>query len=281
MAERKAVNKYYPPEWTPDKGSINTFVGQHPLRDRARKLGQGIMIIRFEMPYNFWCGGCDRHIARGVRFNAEKKKIGKYFSTPIYQFRMKCASCSNWIEIHTDPQHADYIVVGGGKWKNEKWEAGPEETGTVLLKDDDEAKRLAEDPFYKLEHQNVDVARKEDLGPVLNELLELRESRADDYTLLSIARKTFRDKKKELQALAKEGEAKGLSMPLLPPSEQDKLEASTVQFTNGHTPDSISAKRRLEIRSKSIFDGKSGESEAARLLKLQMIAKKRKLVLKR
>ena len=31
------------------------ITGQHPLRDRARKLDQGILIIRFEMPFNCWC----------------------------------------------------------------------------------------------------------------------------------------------------------------------------------------------------------------------------------
>ncbi|PVU87315.1 hypothetical protein BB560_006509, partial [Smittium megazygosporum] len=63
MAERKAQNKYYPPDWDPSKGSINKYVGQHPLRDRARKLDKGILIIRFEMPFNIWCGNCKAMIA--------------------------------------------------------------------------------------------------------------------------------------------------------------------------------------------------------------------------
>jgi len=40
----------------------------------------------------------------GVRYNAEKKQAGKYFSTKIWSFRMKCHLCDNWMEIHTDPQ---------------------------------------------------------------------------------------------------------------------------------------------------------------------------------
>lgn len=49
------------------------FNGQHPLRERAKKLGEGILIIRFEMPFNVWCGKCNHLIGKGVRFNAEKK----------------------------------------------------------------------------------------------------------------------------------------------------------------------------------------------------------------
>ena len=40
----------------------------------------------------------------GVRYNAEKKKVGNYYTTPIYKFRMKCHLCDNYIEIETDPK---------------------------------------------------------------------------------------------------------------------------------------------------------------------------------
>jgi len=36
------------------------------------------------------CEGCGNHVGMGVRYNAEKKKVGMYYTTPIHQFRMKC-----------------------------------------------------------------------------------------------------------------------------------------------------------------------------------------------
>lgn len=96
--------------------------GKHALGDRARKIDQGILITRFELPFNIWwyalvifsilkyicsqrrSGTCDNHIGMGVRYNAEKKKIGSYYSTPIFSFRCKCHLCDAWFEIHTDPK---------------------------------------------------------------------------------------------------------------------------------------------------------------------------------
>lgn len=103
MGERKGTNLYYPPDYDPRVGGLNKFMGTHALRERARKLHMGILIIRFEMPFNIWCNGCNNHIGMGVRYNAEKKKIGMYYSTPLYQFRMKCHLCDNHFEIKTDP----------------------------------------------------------------------------------------------------------------------------------------------------------------------------------
>jgi coiled-coil domain-containing protein 130 len=47
-----------------------------------------------------------------VRFNAEKKSIGKYHSTAVYSFRMLSTCCATAIEIHTDPKVGRHIVYG-------------------------------------------------------------------------------------------------------------------------------------------------------------------------
>lgn len=49
--------------------------------------------LRFEMPFNVWCGGCNSMIAKGVRFNAEKKQVGNYYSTKV---RFLVFDCKNW-----------------------------------------------------------------------------------------------------------------------------------------------------------------------------------------
>jgi hypothetical protein len=56
-------------------------------------------------------GTCNNHIGMGVRYNAEKKKIGAYFSTPIFSFRCKCHLCDGWFEIQTDPKVSCALVI--------------------------------------------------------------------------------------------------------------------------------------------------------------------------
>lgn len=69
------------------------------------------------MPFNVWCNGCGHLIGKGVRFNAEKKQIGNYFSTKIWSFSMTSPCCSEHIEVQTDPKNHEYIVVAGARRK--------------------------------------------------------------------------------------------------------------------------------------------------------------------
>merc|ERR1719342_1635864 len=44
------------------------------------------------MPYNIWCDGCKKHIGMGVRYNAEKTKIGMYYTTPSLPVSVQVSS---------------------------------------------------------------------------------------------------------------------------------------------------------------------------------------------
>ncbi|XP_078035281.1 coiled-coil domain-containing protein 130 homolog [Augochlora pura] len=198
MGERKGTNLYYPPDYDPKVGGLNKFLGTHALRERARKLHMGILIIRFEMPYNIWCDGCGNHIGMGVRYNAEKKKIGMYYSTPLYQFRMKCHLCDNHFEIKTDPANLDYVIVSGARRQENRWD--PKENEQIVPETKEVSCRLYDDAMYKLEHGIEDKKTAKSRDSSLENAIALNEAAwKDDYTSNCELRTAFRTRKRELQ----------------------------------------------------------------------------------
>ncbi|KAI9451053.1 DUF572-domain-containing protein [Lactarius psammicola] len=198
----QGFNKYYPPDYDDAKHkSLNSYRGKHALGDRARKIDQGILITRFELPFNIWCGTCNAHIGMGVRYNAEKKKIGMYYSTPIFSFRCKCHLCSGWFEIQTDPQNTRYVVVSGARRKEEDWD--PAENGGFAIHDT-EGKTEPADPLAALEKTTDAQAHATKVqAPRLEQLEDLSAHYNEDpYTHSQRARKRFRAEKKVEQARA-------------------------------------------------------------------------------
>ncbi|XP_067170788.1 probable splicing factor YJU2B isoform X1 [Apteryx mantelli] len=269
MGERKGVNKYYPPDFDPAKhGSLNKYHHSHPLRERARKLSQGILVIRFEMPYNIWCDGCKNHIGMGVRYNAEKKKVGTYYTTPIYRFRMKCHLCVNYIEMQTDPAGCDYVIVSGARRKEERWDMRDNEQ--VLPTEREDKAKLETDAMYRLEHGVADRAALQRAVPTLASLQEAQSAWKDDFALNSMLRRRFREEKKTLREEEEEAAAlqakAGLSIPLVREAEEDRRLAALLKY---HSLDSYEDKqkmKRTEISSRSWFppapapSGKAGDA---------------------
>jgi len=70
-----------------------------------------------------WCAGCEKMVGRGVRYNAEKINAGKYYTTTLWEFKMKCHMCDGTIIIGTDPKNDDYKIVAGARRKEETWSA--------------------------------------------------------------------------------------------------------------------------------------------------------------
>lgn len=274
LAAARADNFYYPPEWTPQQGSLNKFHGQHALRERARKLDQGILIIRFEMPFNIWCGGCHSMIAKGVRFNAEKKQVGNYYSTKIWSFTMKAACCRQEIVIQTDPQNCEYVIISGAEQKTEVFD--PEDAETLVLPSEEDRGKLA-DPFYRLEHMGEDVQKAKEEEPLMVRMQRVSNIKhAKDYTLNRSLRAQLRAQKERVNAEAAYSKKLGLGIRLLPPSEEDIEAASKTQFP--HKFEINQRQKRAAINASSIFSKRSHPSVVDSDQKLQqLLAKRRKM----
>ena len=262
MGERKGVNKWYPPDYDPSKGGLNKWQGTHALRERARKIHMGIIIIRFEMPYNIWCEGCGNHVGMGVRFNSEKKKVGMYYTTPVYQFRMKCHLCNNHFEIKTDPANLDYVIVSGARRQEKRFEA--KENGTVVPDEKATINKLATDAMFKLEHGEKDESKSKDNKPRINKMMQIQDRVKDDY----MANRILRDQMRGPRKKAKEQSVKdaallaknSLNIKLLPESESDKKMASLLRLDSEMTSEEKEAKRRSDIVEESIFPQASTSS---------------------
>jgi len=260
MADRRATNKYYPPEWEPSKGGINKFRNSHPLRDRARKLKDGIMVVRFELAFNIWCEGtCKSMLAKGVRFNAEKSKIGEYFTTPIWQFSMKCPRCSQRIIIKTDPATRDYVIESGARKKVEEYEFDKEDHAIKLMQPE-EREKLNADPLHKIEHDDADVTYARGvMDPIIEGIKKLKdENYKNDYATSKLARKMLREDKKSTLAdvssfATKYGDLFNTEdddgkMKLMKLNEEEETKAKVVQFQSNQA-----ALKQVAIRQGSIF----------------------------
>ncbi|KIO34288.1 hypothetical protein M407DRAFT_16827 [Tulasnella calospora MUT 4182] len=192
----QGFNRWIPPDYDPEKHhTLNDYHGKKALGDRERKRDQGILITRFELPFNIWCGTCNNHIGMGVRYNAEKKKVGNYYSTPIYSFRCKCHLCDGWFEIQTDPKNTRYVVTSGARKQEQDWD--PEENGGFAAHETDPDKP-PDDPLAALEKTAIQKQTVETVAkPRVEALQGLSEHyNADPYALSVKVRKKFREEKK-------------------------------------------------------------------------------------
>lgn len=233
MADRRAVNKYYPPDWDPSKGSINKYNESHPLRGRASKIDEGILVVRFEMPFSIWCSGCNNHIGMGVRYNAEKSKIGSYYTTPIYKFVMKCHLCDNYFEIQTDPSKLDYTISKGARKQVRMADKDDEDQNTVLdLDSAEEAKRRVTDSMFRLEKKVEDQMKGESNLPSLIEIKTWRDKRKDDFSANQLVRSHYRTRRKTIEQTKKRDKdllrRSSLNMKLVTPRTGDHIQAKEI-----------------------------------------------------
>ncbi|KAH7556765.1 CWC16 protein [Bipolaris maydis] len=265
------MGRYYPPDAS-NPPSFNN--NSHPLGKRANKISQGILTVRFELPFAVWCDHCTPPaiIGQGVRFNAEKKKIGNYYSTPIWSFRMKHSACGGWWEIQTDPKNSEYKVVEGARRRDYgPGDKGLEAEGELKFLTDEERQRRREDAFASLEGKLEDKNAEKKHRERVEELYDQSEVWRDPYDVNARLRKDFRAKRKtwKKEDMQKEGiQAKfSLGLDIADETEADRTRAGLVDFGA-----SASGDRELEQQSwKPIFEEKDTTKA------VEPIAKTRKL----
>ncbi|KAF5780695.1 putative saf4/Yju2 protein [Helianthus annuus] len=165
MAERKVLNKYYPPDFDPAK-----------IPRRRMPKNQQIK-VRMMLPMSIRCGTCGNYIYKGTKFNSRKEDvIGEtYLGIQIFRFYFKCTKCSAEITMKTDPQNSDYTVESGAARNFEPWRAEDQ------VGDEEQRKRDAEemgDAMKSLENRTLDSKREMDILSALDEMKSMKSRHA-------------------------------------------------------------------------------------------------------
>ncbi|KAL4729044.1 Protein saf4 [Fusarium chlamydosporum] len=226
------MGRYVPPD-VEGTISANALHKKHPLGARASKPGS--LTVRFELPYAVWCSTCPKPtiIGQGVRFNAAKRRVGSYFSTPIWSFTFKHAECGGEIEIRTDPKNTAYVVVSGGT-KRDTGEDVPRE-GDAVIMTDQEREALRKNAFASLEKTIEDREQLKNATLRIDELIEASAKHWDDpYTQNQKLRKAFRAGRKERErdaaATGALQDRMSLGIDIVPGTEEDARRAALVDF---------------------------------------------------
>ncbi|OAA63820.1 DUF572 domain-containing protein [Cordyceps fumosorosea ARSEF 2679] len=225
------MGRYVPPE---HEGTASG----NALHGKTRRLAAP-PTVRFEMPYAAWCATCPRPtlIPQGTRFNAEKRRAGRYHTTPIWSFRFRHAVCGGAVEMRTDPQNTAYVVVSGATRRDtgdDKEEEEEVEGGVARLT---EAQRveLRGNAFASLERTIEDRERLVRGAHRLDGLADAADRHwRDPYARNQQLRRAFRRGRHEREASAKETEAlqarMSLGMDILPETAEDARRARLVDF---------------------------------------------------
>jgi coiled-coil domain-containing protein 130 len=180
MAERKATNKYYPPDYDPSKGSLN------------RQMGRTVQAptVRIELPFHAICAGCSRPLAQGLRFNAVKSSAGTFQdSVPIWQFKFACPDCKTPIIMQTDPENSDYKLTSGATIaaKSELQRSEVRQSSSLIQ---------ANDPMARLEKRKSDEEKRASFQPYFERLQqEVAAKHGEEFETNRALRNEFRSRK--------------------------------------------------------------------------------------
>ena len=247
LAAAGSDSYYFPPEYD---GRVHGGLSKFNTGSRGNNQAMLKGVIRFELPLDGVCMGCQGYIKRGSRFNAKKEKAGMYFTTTIWSFQMKCEFCRHDFVIKTDPQNDTYAYASGIRLKILS-------DSPIQLDESRENAALGKDPISNLqrdvENRRKILTEKERIESLI--AMSERNSKLD-YDVNRALRAANRAQKRKHTALTEEGEKYGFSIPMLPTAPADAAAAQQVVFRQSDYNRKVKrneAKKMVGIISQSIF----------------------------
>lgn len=200
MAERKVLNKYYPPDFDPTK-----------LRRFEKKTVRRMCNVRMMLPMSVRCYTCQNYMYIGTKFNmkVETVKDEDYLGIKVYRFYFKCTQCYAEVTFKTDPKNHDYVSEWGAKRNHETWK-------DMLMAEEEfkeiKQSEMKDDAMKSLEHRTYDSKREMDILDALDQVKSLNRRQAqinyDDLIEKAVRGKDREDLKLQEELVEKDAKEK-------------------------------------------------------------------------
>ena len=272
MADRKVLNKYYPPDFDPTK------------LPRLRVNPVKTFVVRIMAPFNMRCNTCGEYIYKGKKFNSKKEDVldMDYLGLKIFRFFIKCTRCLAEISFRTDPENTDYVCEQGATRNFQAHDFAEQEEKRL-------AKQEAEDeanPMKALEKRTKESKNEMDIMDALEELKDLNARRANtdidsmletvtskktpeelaDEEDAKIAREMFEQKRKKVKRIENEPSA----------AESDDLDVISNFSLNNTSEKTTIAPASFSIKKASKLSGlvvkKSKKSKKESVLSKEIVS---------
>ena len=161
MSERKVLNKYYPPDFDPNKVPRNKVKKNYTFT------------IRTMAPFHMKCLTCGEYIYKGRKFNSRHENVPdeNYLGLRISRFYIKCPRCAAEIVYKTDIENQDYKMEAGA---TRCFENLLNARRKEVLEAQREQEELEKNPMKMVEMKAKSTLMEEEIQGSLKDLEELR-----------------------------------------------------------------------------------------------------------
>ncbi|EJS42971.1 yju2p [Saccharomyces arboricola H-6] len=191
MSERKAINKYYPPDYNPleaEKLSRN-------MSKKLKTMNKSQSSIRLMTPFSMRCLECNEYIPKSRKFNGKKEVLKEKYlnSIKMYRLTISCPRCANSIAFRTDPGNSDYVMEVGGvrNYVPQKPNDGPTPNPAVESVDETLQRLVREKETEQNEKMGIKDQTDDKMDLLEKRLAKIQQEQEDDEELEKLRKRNL------------------------------------------------------------------------------------------
>ncbi|CAI6618701.1 AAC_HP2_G0032240.mRNA.1.CDS.1 [Saccharomyces cerevisiae] len=191
MSERKAINKYYPPDYNP----LEAEKLSRKMAKKLKTMNKSHASIRLMTPFSMRCLECNEYIPKSRKFNGKKELLKEKYldSIKIYRLTISCPRCANSIAFRTDPGNSDYVMEVGGVRKYVPQKPNDDLNAKTAVESIDETlqRLVREKEMEQNEKMGIKEQADDKMDLLEKRLAKIQQEQEDDEELENLRKKNL------------------------------------------------------------------------------------------